>query len=476
MGHLGRQVVILLILTFSGSLLVFAQAPDPVGPAPSPDVASRLSQLEAETQTLRTEMEWLRESPVRLPATSVMSTGMVSDTDAADISTSDPQAVQGDYFTLEELRGEMKKLAWSKGDFTVIPYGILWPNMVYSTERTNPGSYTLWVLSGSTVPEHEFIVDARTTRLGLDVLGPKIECLNCAQSGGRVEIDFQNQVLSTENKPTIMLRHAYIEVKDEDFRLLGGQTWDVISPLMPGVLNYAVGWDAGNIGYRRAQFRGERYLKFSDVSMLTAQLSVNQQVFADASAPRIAGEVSNWPIVEGRAAWTIGHREPGCYPITLGVSGHIGEEEFDSSIIGNDDRRRTWSGNIDLRIPITERLGFQGECQVGENLDSFLGGIGQGVDPTSFNTIRDAGGWFEFWYDWTPCLHSHVGFSLDNPNDHDLHTAGERSYNQYYYGNLLYDVTKQFLVGLEVSSWETLYVGQLPGNSIRTEFAAKYGF
>ena len=63
-----------------------------------------------------------------------------------------------------------------------------------------------------------------------------------------------------ENKPTIMLRHAYVEVKDDDFRFLAGQTWDVISPLNPNMLMYSVGWDGGNIGYRRAQFRGERYL------------------------------------------------------------------------------------------------------------------------------------------------------------------------------------------------------------------------
>jgi hypothetical protein len=472
MEKIEKTILVVAILMFSCSSALLAQVPTPLPPTPSADVAARLNQLEAETQTLRTEVEWLRENPVRLPAASATPTGMVSST---DVSTTDPQTVQGDYFTFEQLQGEMKKFAWTKGDFTITPYGILWPNMVYSTERTSAGSYTLFVLSGSTVPEHEFIVDARTTRLGLDVLGPKIECLNCAQSGGRVEVDFQNQVLSTENKPTILLRHAYVEVKDEDFRLLGGQTWDVISPLTPGVLNYTVGWDGGNIGYRRAQFRGERYLKFSDVSLVTAQLSVNQQVFPDA-VTNIAGEVPNWPILEGRTAWTVGQRGPGCYPITVGVSGHIGEEEFEHKILGFDDRRRTWSGNIDVRIPITERFGFQGECQVGENLSPFLGGIGQGIDPTTLDTIRDAGGWFEFWYDWTPKLHSHVGFSLDNPNDHDLHTKGERSYNQYYFGNLLYDVTKQFLVGLEVSSWETLYVGQLPGNSVRTEFAVKYGF
>jgi hypothetical protein len=41
---------------------------------------------------------------------------------------------------------------------------------------------------------------------------------------------------------------------------------------------------------------------------------------------------------------------------------------------------------------------------------------------------------------------------------------------------LIYDVTKNLLVGVEVSSWKTLYVGELPGDSVRTEFVAKYGF
>ncbi|MEN6557873.1 MAG: hypothetical protein ABFC54_06810, partial [Thermoguttaceae bacterium] len=112
----------------------------------------------------------------------------------------------------------------------------------------------------------------------------------------------------------------------------------------------------------------------------------------------------------------------------------------------------------------------------GENLGTFLGGIGQGVDPIGLNPIRDAGGWFEVWYDWTPTLHSHVGYSVDDPNDHDIHYYAGKTYNQFYYGNMIFDVTKNFQVGLEVSSWRTLYRDQLPGDSVRTEFVAKYGF
>jgi hypothetical protein len=453
-----------MIFVLLAPAMLFGQSP-----ATSDDLSARMNRQDAEIQALREEVKRLREDPVRLPAVDATQTGMADAPGAAA-----PQPGQGDYFTLDELRGEMKKLAWKKGDFTITPYGWLWGNTVYSTERTTPGTYTLYAQSASTTPESECIVDVRNTRLGFDVLGPQIPFLGCAQGGGKVEVDFQNSVLSTENKPTIMLRHAYLEAKNDDFRLLVGQTWDVISPLNPDMLLYSVGWDGGNIGYRRAQFRGERYLACSDVSLVTVQASINQDVFPDVITGA-TGEPSNWPIVEGRVAWTVGRRGQGCLPITVGLSGHIGEEEFDSTIIGRDNRRRTWSGNIDVRVPLTERLGVEGECYVGENLSAFLGGIGQGIDPVTGNTIRDAGGWFEVWYDFTSRLHSHVGYSVDDPNDHDL-VATERSYNQFYFGNLMYDLTKNFLVGVEVSSWKTLYVGELPGDSVRTEFVAKYGF
>ena len=243
------------------------------------------------------------------------------------------------------------------------------------------------------------------------------------------------------------------------------------------MLLYSVGWDGGNIGYRRAQIRGERYFAFSDVSLVTAQLSVNPQVFVDTnSAKTMTGEPSNWPVVEGRTAWTIGERGKGALPITVGLSGHIGEQEFDITGGSQDNRRRTWSGNIDFRMPIIERLGVQAECFTGENLGTFLGGIGQGIDPVQWNTIRSTGGWCEIWYDWTPSLHSHVGYSVDDPNNNDVITVGGKNYNQFYYGNLSYDLTKTFLIGMEVSSWKTVYVGQLPGDSVRCEFVAKYGF
>jgi hypothetical protein len=386
-----------------------------------------------------------------------------------------PVAEPTEYYTLDELKAEMKKLAWSKGPFKVVPYGVLWFNMAWESQRTLVGDYTLLVFSPDDRPGDAFHVNARSTRLGINVSGPRVFCLGCAPSGGKVEIDFWGQFAGGENKPGVLLRHAYWEVKDESFRLLGGQTWDVISPLYPGTLLYSVGWGGGNMGYRRAQFRYERYLAFSDFFLVTAQGAVAADLLSELS-PALTGDDAGWPVLEGRVAMTIGPRGKGCLPITVGVSSHFGEQEFlFAAGDPNDDiTARTWSLNADVRVPITHRLGVQGEFFTGENLGAYLGGVLQGINTTTGEPIRATGGWVDLWFDWTPCLHSHVGYSIDDPIDRDV-TDG-RIYNDFYFANFSYNLTKDFLVGIEYTRWQTLYDQRTDGITDRVEFVAKYGF
>ena len=347
--------------------------------------------------------------------------------------------------------------------------------MVYATQRTTPGSFTLYVPSATLEPESEFVADIRTTRLGLDLVGPQLAIFGNGQSGGKIEIDFQNTLFTTENRGTPMLRHAYAEVKNEDFRILVGQTVDVISPLWPNTMQYAYGRDAGNIGYRRAQFRVERFLASSDNLLTTLQFSANQQVYEDGTTT-ISGETSGWPIVEGRIAWTLGARGKQDHPVILGLSGHIGEEQADVAGVGINQRSRTWSANLDLRMPFSDRFGLQAEYFMGENLGAFLGGIGQGVERTTLLPIRSRGGWISAYYDLTPALHSAVGFTIDDPWDRDLPTAGDRLYNHSIFANATYDVPEKLLVGIEVRLFKTLYRNMLPGEAVRCEFLVKYGF
>ena len=68
-------------------------------------------------------------------------------------------------------------------------------------------------------------------------------------------MDFYGDGTVHENKAEPLLRHAYVELTKGNYDIIAGQTNDLISPLAPNTLNYTVGWDAGNIGYRRPQVR-----------------------------------------------------------------------------------------------------------------------------------------------------------------------------------------------------------------------------
>ena len=449
----------------------------------SPDLTQRLHELEMQTESLRSELQWLREHPVRLPAVDATPVSMMSA----------PAAVAGesDVFTWSELQAEMKKLTWKKGDFKITPYGAFWADMIYASARTNPGAYTLYVYSPETHGEDAFIIDARRSRFGLDLEGPRIPFFNCAKSFAKVEIDFQGSFV-TENKAGVLLRHAYWETKDDDFRFLVGQTWDVISPLYPSTLNYSVGWLAGNIGYRRAQFRYERYYRYSDTCLMQFQGSLNQNIVPDfATTTGVVREPTDWPVIEGRVGFVLGPQGKGCLPTKLGVSGHIGETGFDFTTAGppplnlppeDDARFRTWSFNVDLHMPITERFGIQGEYFTGANLSPFLGGIGQGVCSCSRTPIRSTGGWIEAWYDLSPRMHTHVGWSLDDPNNNDFLFG--RTYNQSIFWNVTYNLTEKLETGLEVSSWKTNYQDRraaptaptTAGDAVVVEWMMKYGF
>ncbi len=385
---------------------------------------------------------------------------------------------------------------WTIGDYKIVPYGALWADMIYATERTYPGAFTLFVPSPQTEGESAYTIDARRTRVGFNLTGPDVSIFGGAQTGGNFEIDFFGQFV-VENQAGVQLRHAYWEAKNDRWRMLVGQTSDVVSPLIMNTVNYSVGWMGGNIGFRRPQFRWERYLDFSPTSLATWQVSLNHDIVPDFStSATVDRESSSWPVIESRFGWKLGPRGENCLPIEVGLSGHIGRTEFDFRGLGpppqslppeDDAQYRTWSLNVDVKAPITERWGVQGEFFTGANLSPFLGGIGQGVCGCIRAPIRGTGGWAELWYDWNDQWHSHVGFGIDDPNNRDMQTG--RTYNSLVFVNLMYDITKKFTTGFEVSYWKTSYmdsrVGQVPpeqlgptdqANSVVFDWMFKYGF
>ncbi len=363
---------------------------------------------------------------------------------------------------------------WWHGDIHVIPYGIGWWNAAYDSLRTSPGPFTLFSNSPEVEGEDAFHVNVRATRLGMDFTGPDIQAW---QMGGKVEIDFYGAAL-TENRAGLLLRHAYGELRQDGWRLLAGQTNDVISPLAPNTVNYATGLAAGNIGFRSPQLRVEHQTHPAAQWRLTTQASLNRTIIADFvdNAAR-EGHDAGWPTLMSRVAIAWLPPDDPQRAWELGVSGHVGQVavDFEAAPVELDRKYPSWSLNADLSLPFTRRFGAQGEFFLGETLSTFLGGINQSVDPVLRDSIGSLGGWGELWWKFHDTWTLHAGYGIDDPWNDRL-SIGRRCRNQMFYANVMWDISTHLRTGLEVSHWTTAFIGLAPGSAWRFEVAVKYAF
>lgn len=407
---------------------------------------------------------------------------------------------------ISAIREEAKDLAWKKGDLKLVPYGFLNLSVSNDTERAVPGEYILYLQNPAVDSSSDFTVDARTSRIGLKLEGPRIEQLD-ARLGGTAEFDFQGVYSGSKNKGGVQLRRAFAELVDErhERRILAGQEWEVISPVAPMMLNYLPGAFAGNIQYRRAQLRFEQGLKCGSNVHVLGQFAICDNVLGDyASTAGVTPASSGWPILEGRLAAKLFEEARGDLPVTVGVSGHIGEQYYTFSpvsgapIASNMERKaiKTWSINTDCEIPVTKTLKIQGEYYSGSDLSSFCGAINQGVDLYRREGIDDYGWWACVHKDWTKSFSTNIGYGVDKPEKGDLvgtsaavnGAATSRTKNEIYFINAIYNWSANFMTGIEFSYWETGWqtkdvstesptlLSKETAKALRTEFVTRLSF
>lgn len=186
------------------------------------------------------------------------------------------------------------------------------------------------------------------------------------------------------------MRHAYMTIDwpKEKFGIIAGQTWDVISPLNPETLNYSVDWWVGNIGYRRPQIRLTKGYTLNKDVELKLEGAIARTIGRTNSGILTAdqadtGENSGTPSLQGRVSVTLPLL--GYKPATIGLSGHYAQEKYDTgpnTVVPATGHKTfdSWSINIDYLQPVTAWLTIKAEVFKGENLDAYLGGIGQGSE------------------------------------------------------------------------------------------------
>jgi hypothetical protein len=394
---------------------------------------------------------------------------------------------------LSRLKGaaESEKPAM-RSKYAVDLYGFLKLDLAYMDSRANDaGNYARWIESEQdNRNDNQFNITARESRFGLMLKGPDVRSM---KTSGRVEVDFYEGGAENKNRP--MMRHAYLQVEwpESGWSILAGQTSDVVSPLVPETLNYSVGWWIGNIGYRRPQLRVSKSFDAGSGVGVLLQAAVARTIghFGAFSPSQDSGKDAGFPTVQGRYAMSF----PlfGAEKFTAGVSGHWAEEEYDRDAEGRHTHLQSWSVNLDFSVPIARWLSFRGEVWGGENLDQYLGGVGQGVviETTEGEfvngenikgafvrqwSVASVGGWGCFicgpWDGWR----FNFGYSVDNPRDRDVVSGQGRTWNNSYWGQVSYDLNEAVRAGVELSWWETAYKNQEDGDALRLQISFVYRF
>ena len=353
-------------------------------------------------------------------------------------------------------------------------YGYIKADVSRDSARTTTGNYVLYVDSEATRRnDAESNLTANETRLGLNFSGPASDTL---KTSGKIEFDFFGS--APENKATLLIRHAYMNLEwpEAQLSLLAGQTWDVISPLNPSTLNYSVLWVGGNIGYRRPQVRLTKDLSVTDKVKVKLEGALSRTIGRTTPAPVSSetGEDAGFPTLQGRVSATFPFFGP--KPTTIGISGHSGREEYDTDASGTNETLKSQSINLDVTQPICKWMSIKAELFSGKDLDSYLGGINQGVNTTTLKSIDSEGGWIAAslgpWGKWS----SSVGFGADNVDRDDVASGTGRTRNSCLFGNVRYDLNANAQVGLELSRWETDYKGPGDAKDLRVQASFIYKF
>ncbi len=340
-------------------------------------------------------------------------------------------------------------------------YGFARLDATYDTGRLQDIHYGMWARSpdepGADVPE--FVLSPRWSRVGVDfnagdLAGKSIELK------AKVEADFHGG--GSESRATPRLLQAYGEMVSGDLQVLGGQAWDLFSPLMTGGLEQVVFWYGGNLGDRRAQLRATYQPKFGDTQLVVAAALVQSGAV---DMRDLDGDTVNDGIASGRPG-VQGLLElrtllTGKKPIRVGASVHDAAKRLE--VRGEDDSFEVWAVSGHAEIPIS-LLTLRGEIWTGDNVDDLRGGIGQGLRITDGDTLTpgvdDAeslsarGGWVHLQVDPAAEYTGTVGYGRDSVPDVG---PGGRSLNQTFFVSNVFRPLPPLSLGLVYNLYVTDY-------------------
>ncbi len=334
---------------------------------------------------------------------------------------------------------------------TFTPYGFVLLNAYFNSRPFNSVDYPDYAvprLSGTTLADTAFLMEARAARLGVRIgLGEAVG----AQLGAVIEGDFL-AAFGTPNagtgstkidfyRPEARMRLAFGTATwksgDTSFRLLMGQDYGLVTPLFANTLAWITTplfQNAGNPYIRAPQIQGKLDLgKDNGLTISAAVLDPQNQnpvgnTAAEESALLGPGNRSRIPEFDGRIA---GRYKSGDIAGEVGVGGTYHKERYVTAAGQNIDLDTTMAGaDWVLKFPFVE---LRGEAWLATNQDTYFVHLGQGginaAGPTgtafvtSVSNKRSKGGWLQATITPVPYFQLAAGYGVELPNPKDIRTS-----------------------------------------------------
>lgn len=374
-------------------------------------------------------------------------------------------------------------------------YGFLRGDLDVATSRFNDLQNRFFVLPDDArfevgpgkVPNNpnnlNYSIYPRLTRAGLEYYGKPVATFCDALVGGRLEIDFQTLGFeqNVESRELPRLRLAYLTVRIGEWQLTAGQAWDVIAPLLPTINENGLNWYVGNLGDRRpmAKLLYDHDLGDGRVLQLHQAISLGNATQARFDVDRDGlrdQEATGLPAYQARLGALLPSAVGG-RKIIAGVWGQTSMAKETAGAIGTMKRHHfpSYLIGVDLRVPLYPWVTFQGEAFIGRNLDDWRGGIAQGENLTTGQTILSRGGWAEFVFRFIDWHQLSVGYSTDDPLNREVEQGGRTRNTMWYVGNR-FPVGGGLLFGLDWENWYTTYKGFQQGDAMVFKAFAQLNF
>jgi hypothetical protein len=364
--------------------------------------------------------------------------------------------------------------AAQKPAFELNWYGSLKLDGAYDQNLTSNGNFAMWV--EPTLPDandQQFNMTANATRFGVLAQNTRNKNVDIT---GNIEFDMYAGAFSgptpQENNPMLLLRQAYFALQWRSTRLTAGQTNDLVSPLEPTTLNYATLWGCGNIGYRRPQVSLAYVVNASPTTDVTLAGGFFRTIGSDLTptfslalgeTQDISDDGTDAAIPSIQTMMDVNHKMASGGTLRVGLSGLYGSLKAETNL-GNYEKYESWAFSTHMMLTTPGGAGVAGEFFTGSNLQSYFGGV---MNDSRIEGVRTKGGWLSGWFQPTPQVKLTGGFGIDDPNDEEVISG--RTQNRCVFGNVNYSFVPQVTLGLELSQWQTKYVGGANADNFRVQ-------